>query len=93
LKEKIDGHCENLLQNNQPSLNELIEIVKSETRSMTSVPKPFKFLKTYYKQLTDHFATLPDEAHKVEFANFLSVLSMIFGDKGARTSLFYLLQG
>jgi len=24
LKEKIDGHCENLLQNNQPSLKELI---------------------------------------------------------------------
>lgn len=67
LKEKIDGHCENLLQNNQPSLTELIEIVKSETRSMTSVPKPFKFLKTYYKQLTDHFATLADGAHKVKY--------------------------
>lgn len=79
LKEKIEGHCENLQNNNQPSLKELMEIVKSATRTMTSVPKPFKFLKTFYKPLTDHFATLPDGAHKIEFANFLSVLSMIFG--------------
>jgi 26S proteasome regulatory subunit N1 len=100
LKEKIDGHCENLLQNNQPSLTALTEIVKSATRTMTSVPKPFKFLKTHYKLLTGQFATLPDGAHKVrkfliqiEYANFLSVLSMIFGEKGARTSLYYLLQG
>jgi len=78
LKEKIDGHCENLLQNNQPSLNELIEIVKSETRSMTSVPKPFKFLKTYYKQLTDHFATLPDGAHKVIFFQILGSIRKLF---------------
>lgn len=33
---------------------------------MTSVPKPFKFLKTYYKQLIDHFATLQDGPHKVK---------------------------
>lgn len=78
MKEKIDGHCENLLQNNQPSLNELIEIVKSETRSMTSVPKPFKFLKTYYKQLTDHFATLPDGAHKVNFFQILGWIRKLF---------------
>ena len=66
LKEKIDGHCENLLQNNQPSLTELTEIVKSATRTMTSVPRPFKFLKTHYKLLTTHFASLPDGAHKVK---------------------------
>lgn len=42
-----------------------MDLVKSATRTMTSVPKPFKFLKTYYKQLTDHFSTLKDGAHKV----------------------------
>lgn len=42
-----------------------MEIVKSATRTMTSVPKPFKFLKTYYKPLTEHFSTLKDGAHKV----------------------------
>ena len=30
---------------------------------------------------------------QLEYADFLSVLSMIFGDKGARTSLYYLLKG
>ena len=33
---------------------------------MTSVPKPFKFLKTHYKALTTHFAAQPDGAHKVK---------------------------
>ena len=42
-----------------------MEIVKSATRTMTSVPKPFKFLKTYYKPLTDYFATLKDGSHRV----------------------------
>ena len=30
---------------------------------------------------------------QAEYADFLSVLSMIFGEKGARASLFYLLKG
>lgn len=53
---------------------------------MTSVPKPFKFLKTHYQALTDNFSTLPDSEYKVNFfvnqklyADFLSALSMIFG--------------
>lgn len=32
---------------------------------MTSVPKPFKFLKSHYKALTDNFLTLPDSDYKV----------------------------
>lgn len=32
---------------------------------MTSVPKPFKFLKTHYKPLTEHFNSLPDSEEKV----------------------------
>jgi hypothetical protein len=33
---------------------------------MTSVPKPFKFLKTHYKALTSLFAAQPGGAHKVK---------------------------
>lgn len=60
---------------------------------MTSVPKPFKFLKTHYAAFVEHFKTLPDSHEKLAYADFLSVLSMIFGAKGARSSLYYLLQG
>jgi 26S proteasome regulatory subunit N1 len=74
--------------------------VQSATTAMTSVPKPFKFLKTHYQPLVDHFNSKEDSQEKVhsflfktEYADFLSVLSMIFGEKGARTSLYYLLKG
>ena len=67
LKEKIDGHCERLLQNDLASLKELKNIVKSATTAMTSVPKPFKFLKTHYGALTELFKSLPDSQEKVYF--------------------------
>jgi len=60
LKEKIDAHCERLLDNQLASIKELKHIVKSATTAMTSVPKPFKFLKTHYQPLTEHFKGLPD---------------------------------
>lgn len=33
---------------------------------MTSVPKPFKFLKTYYKDIVDYFLTLAASTHRVQ---------------------------
>lgn len=67
---------------------------------MTSVPKPFKFLKTHYEALTHHFNQLKESPYKVSpysiqvtFSDFLSALSMIFGEKGERKSLYYLLKG
>lgn len=42
---------------------------------MTSVPRPFKFLKTHYQALTDNFNTLPDSDYKVNnLAYFLETL-------------------
>ena len=55
LKEKIDHYCEQLLEDNQASLKELVDIVKSSTKTMTSVPKPFKFLKSHYAALIEHY--------------------------------------
>jgi len=60
LKEKIDHHAEKMLENDFQSLKELINIVQGATKTMTSVPKPFKFLKTHYKLFTDHFRSLPE---------------------------------
>lgn len=59
LKEKIDGHCERLLESQMASLQELKTIVRSATTAMTSVPKPFKFLKAHYPALVDHYNTVP----------------------------------
>lgn len=32
---------------------------------MTSVPKPFKFLKSHYQALSDNFNTISDSDYKV----------------------------
>ncbi len=47
------------------SLKELKNIVRSATTAMTSVPKPFKFLKTHYQLLIDHYNTKEDSQEKV----------------------------
>lgn len=49
------------------SLRELKTIVRSATTAMTSVPKPFKFLKTHYQPLADHYASKEDSDVKVPF--------------------------
>lgn len=43
----------------------MTEIVKSSTKTMTSVPKPFKFLKTHYQALKENYASIPDSKYKV----------------------------
>lgn len=47
------------------ALAELTAIIKATTTTMTSVPKPFKFLKTYYKDIVDYMLNLFDSDHKV----------------------------
>jgi 26S proteasome regulatory subunit N1 len=47
------------------SLRELKTIVRSATTAMTSVPKPFKFLKSHYQALTEHYNSRPDSPDKV----------------------------
>lgn len=42
------------------SLRELKTIVRSATTALTSVPKPFKFMKTHYEPLIEHYNTKED---------------------------------
>jgi len=58
------------------SLDTLKKIVKDSTTSMTSVPKPFKFLKEHYKNLTAHYDRMTPSFLKRNLADFLSVLAM-----------------
>lgn len=48
------------------SLKELKAIVRSATTALTSVPKPFKFLKTHYAGLTQQYDKQPDSPQKVQ---------------------------
>ena len=52
------------------SLKELTTIVRSSTTALTSVPKPFKFLKTHYQDLATHYngkADCPEKVIPVRF--------------------------
>ena len=52
------------------SLGELKNIVRSATTALTSVPKPFKFLKTHYQPLIDHYNSVGDSPSKVGLSLF-----------------------
>ncbi|KAK9865857.1 hypothetical protein WJX84_007244 [Apatococcus fuscideae] len=69
--------------------------VREATTSMTSVPKPLKFLRKHYPGLVQHFKTLSDSSpnfHK--YADVLSVLAITSAGEGEhRPSLRFRLQG
>ena len=73
LKDKISVLVEQIKENNQgvsdQALNSLINEVKSATTSMTSIPKPFRFLKDHYQDLVDFYETVPQSEFKVSAEN------------------------
>jgi 26S proteasome regulatory subunit N1 len=98
LKEKLDLLVERACDPN-PGLAKLaletirVEI-RSATSSMTSVPKPLKFLRSHYPALKQHLEKLPDSSENAKFlADVLSVLAMTLGDEDIRESLHFKLRG
>jgi len=57
---------------------------------MTSVPKPFKFLKDHYMKFVETYERLDISLFKKELADFLSVLSMVYSKPEERATLKYL---
>ncbi|RQX72707.1 proteasome 26S regulatory subunit [Toxoplasma gondii CAST] len=67
--------------------------LKAATSSMTSVPKPLKFLRPHIPVLIAHYHRLaPDDKIKPDFAMVLAVLCTTCGD-GQRRSLHFCLEG
>lgn len=54
-----------IIGGNSESLALLKTEVRTSTTSMTSVPKPFKFLKDSYPKLTDHYSSMEVSLAKV----------------------------
>ncbi|GAB0498513.1 hypothetical protein MMPV_009858 [Pyropia vietnamensis] len=67
--------------------------IRSATSSMTSVPKPLKFLRPHYGTLKEFFARMPAGDNKVYMADVLSVLAMTMAEDGERECLAFKLQG
>lgn len=97
MKDKIELLIANII--NKPedegktSLTELKTIVRTSTNSMTSVPKPFKFIKPHYESLATFYDGMRAGNFKRLLADFLSVLSMTMADSGSKLSLIFLMEG
>lgn len=75
------------------ALDTIVKELKTATSSMTSVPKPLKFLRPHYPALTEHYAKMPESDLKSFFADLLSILSTTMQKQGSRQILKYRLNG
>jgi len=74
------------------ALQALKSQIRDSTTSMTSVPKPLKFLRPHYPALVKFYDDMMDGDNKKYLADVLSVLAMTMGKEGERESLKYKLQ-
>lgn len=67
--------------------------MSTATSSMTSIPKPLKFLNPYYKQIKEYYESLRDSQFKKQVADLISVLGTTMSEKDSLDSLEYALLG
>ena len=75
------------------ALDNIAREIRTATTSMTSVPKPLKFLRPHYAVLKAIYERLPPGDNKTKLADILSVLAITAGAKGERESLKFRLLG
>ncbi|KAJ9107463.1 hypothetical protein QFC21_000916 [Naganishia friedmannii] len=74
------------------ALESLRTLIKTSTSSMTSVPKPLKFLRPFYQNLIEVWEKWDAEKfseQKSLLASIISVLAMTYSDNGNRDTLHY----
>ncbi|XP_028044916.1 26S proteasome non-ATPase regulatory subunit 2 [Monomorium pharaonis] len=75
------------------SLNHLRMLIRTSTTSMTSVPKPLKYLRNFYPTLRGIYGGLKREEAKIRFAEMLSVLALAGATPGSRDCLDFCIKG
>eukprot|EP00252_Welwitschia_mirabilis_P007291 TRINITY_DN1852_c1_g1_i1.p1 TRINITY_DN1852_c1_g1~~TRINITY_DN1852_c1_g1_i1.p1 ORF type:complete len:893 (+),score=200.52 TRINITY_DN1852_c1_g1_i1:210-2888(+) len=75
------------------ALEGMREAIRDATSSMTSVPKPLKFLRPHYGTLKSFYQNMVDSDLKEYLADILSVLALTMSAEGERESLKYRLLG
>lgn len=66
MKDNIDNWVEDILEGKMESFHKLDNEVRSATSTMTSIPKPFKFLADHYKSLEGYYKKYDGE-DKVDY--------------------------
>ena len=78
----------------KPALESIRSLIRSATTSMTSVPKPLKFLRSHYSTMSQLHAAWPSTHSNTHFlADILSVLGMTYAADANRDCLKYKLLG
>eukprot|EP01084_Bolivina_argentea_P066925 122004_1 len=74
----------------QPALNLLKTEIRSSTSSMTSVPKPLKFLKNDYEKIKIFYNKLnKTDSGYMEYSDLMSILAMTMEEPQTRLCLKY----
>ncbi|KAL7731870.1 hypothetical protein ACLKA6_017447 [Drosophila palustris] len=63
----------------KPALEMMAKLIRASTTSMTSVPKPLKFMRPHYETMKTVYKHMPDEQTRQLCADIISVLSMTMG--------------
>ncbi|DBB00701.1 TPA: hypothetical protein ACH3X3_002371 [Trebouxia sp. C0006] len=76
------------------ALDGIAREIRESTTSMTSVPKPLKFLRSHYKEMKDLYESIPAQnRNKPALADIISVMAITSGKQGERESLHFRLLG
>uniref|UniRef100_A0A061RYU3 26S proteasome non-ATPase regulatory subunit 2 homolog n=1 Tax=Tetraselmis sp. GSL018 TaxID=582737 RepID=A0A061RYU3_9CHLO len=76
------------------ALEVIAKEIRTATSSMTSVPKPLKFLRPHFESLVDlHSLEKLTGENQPRFADILSVLAMTSAKEGSRQCLYFRLKG
>lgn len=97
LKQQLELYVERV-QDSDPELQKVAlesmrQEIRTATSSMTSVPKPLKFLRPHYGTLQAHYENMAESDLKKLLADILSVLALTMSPEGERESLKYRLLG
>jgi 26S proteasome regulatory subunit N1 len=97
LKQQLELYVERV-QDGDPAIQKVaLEAMRQEIRtatsSMTSVPKPLKFLRPHYGTLKSYYEKMVDSELKRYLADVISVLALTMSEDGDRESLRFRLQG
>ncbi|KAH7576981.1 hypothetical protein ACOSP7_002314 [Xanthoceras sorbifolium] len=97
LKQQLELYVERV-QDSDPGLQKaalesMRQEIRTSTSSMTSVPKPLKFLRPHYGTLKAYYETMGVSDLKKYLADILSVLALTMSAEGERESLKFRLLG
>ncbi|XP_071723522.1 26S proteasome non-ATPase regulatory subunit 2 homolog A isoform X2 [Rutidosis leptorrhynchoides] len=97
LKQQLELYVERVQDPDQGlqkvALESMRQEIRTSTSSMTSVPKPLKFLRPHYGTLKAYYETMAESDLKKYLADILSVLALTMSAEGERESLKYRLLG